>query len=304
MAFARAKNSHIRNKAIELMILNFSQREQFREEILKIELIISEKDQELYNTYKENVSRVKKLTAHLILDDLEYLLLSNFDKEKYKNRVRDTTIIIKNMRSSLKRIFPEKIREQRLEEIKKSQNILRQFGIHELLIHSMKQIFYRPNEHFQLFSAILGFLEYFCWNNTENQNLLMTYVNYLLSLNQWDLDSPALISEIMKSRMNSTIGSQFYKFIVEKITLRSLYNAHLFNFLASTITPKSKMYILNKIIKVHKFRELMMDSDQAHKKIELLEVFYKKRRTLKDNIILQEKEFLDAHMSLVNLYAK
>lgn len=61
---------------------------------------------------------------------------------------------------------------------------------------------------------------------------------------------------------------------------------------------------MNKIIKVPKLRELMMELDQAHKKVELLEVFHKKRRTLKENVILQEKEFLDAHLSLVNLYSK
>jgi hypothetical protein len=66
----------------------------------------------------------------------------------------------------------------------------------------------------------------------------------------------------------------------------------------------TKMYILNKIIKQPKLRELMMETDQAIKKVELLEIYLKKRRTVQDNVLLQEKEILDAHVSLVNLYAK
>ena len=64
------------------------------------------------------------------------------------------------------------------------------------------------------------------------------------------------------------------------------------------------LYILNKIIKHPKLRELMMELDQAHKKIDLLEVYMKKRRTLKENVTIQEKEYLDSHLALVNLYAK
>jgi hypothetical protein len=47
-----------------------------------------------------------------------------------------------------------------------------------------------------------------------------------------------------------------------------------------------------------------METDQAIKKVELLEIYLKKRRTVQDNVLLQEKEILDAHVSLVNLYAK
>jgi len=66
----------------------------------------------------------------------------------------------------------------------------------------------------------------------------------------------------------------------------------------------TKLFILNNLIKQPKLRDLMMEMDQAHKKIELLEIFHKKRRTVKENTIIQEKEALDAHLSLVNLYAK
>jgi len=76
-------------------------------------MIITEQDKEAYTQYKENYNRVKKLTMHLILDDMEYLLMQNFDKEKYKNRVRDTTIILKNLRASLKRVFNDKNKEEK-----------------------------------------------------------------------------------------------------------------------------------------------------------------------------------------------
>ena len=74
--------------------------------------------------------------------------------------------------------------------------------------------------------------------------------------------------------------------------------------LADSKKSDVKLYIVNKFIKQTKLRELMMNIEEANKKVELLEVYHKKRRTLKDTVLLQEKEFLDAHIALVNLYAK
>lgn len=170
MIFSQGNNRRIQNKAIDILIDNFAQRKYFMDEIVKVELIITDQDVELYNQYKDHHSRVKKLMNALILDDLEYLLLQNVDKEKYKSRIRDTTIIIKSMRSTLKRDFNDKNKEEKMVKVHKSQNILRQFGIHVLLIKCMKEIYYRHNEHFHLFSAILSFLENFCWENKANQN--------------------------------------------------------------------------------------------------------------------------------------
>lgn len=309
VVFNQTKDKRIQNKAIDILIDGFSQREKLLSEIIKVELIITEQDSNAYNQYKENYNRVKKLFHHLILDDLEYLLMQNFDKEKYRNRVRDTTIIMKNIKASLKRVFNDKTKTERMAEIKKNQNILRQFGMHTLLIKSMKEIYYRSNNHFDLFSAILKFLEYFCWNNKANQEALLPHIGFFLSLSQWDLDSPALISEIMKSYRQTDLGQKFMKFIVEKVTQRSLLNSHLLNFLALMASQKeqgnyTKLYILNRLIKNSSMRELMMDQEKADKKIETLEVYQKKRKTLKEGIVVTEKETLDAHLSLINLYSK
>ena len=137
----------------------------------------------------------------------------------------------------------------------------------------------------------------------------LVVLNYLLSLHQWDLDSPALISEILKPHRNSDFGMRFFKFILDQIVQRNLFNAPLFNFLSVFADAKSnenqmQMLIVNRIIKQPKLREIMMETDQAHKKIELIEIYQKKRRTLRDNVISQEKDFLDAHVALINLYSK
>ena len=137
----------------------------------------------------------------------------------------------------------------------------------------------------------------------------LVVLNYLLSLHQWDLDSPALISEILKPHRNSEFGMKFFNFILDQIVQRNLFNAPLFNFLSVFADKKSpenqiQMLIINRIIKQPKLREVMMETDQAHKKIELIEIYQKKRRTLRDNVIIQEKDFLDAHVALINVYAK
>ena len=215
------------------------------------------------------------------------------------------------MGSSMKRNFDHRSNPKRVAKIKKIQNVWRQLGMHTLLINSMKEIYYRHNDHFAMFSAIIRFFEsYYCYNCEANQISLLLHINYLLSLHQWDLDSPTLISQILKSKMKENeIGTKFFKFIVERVTQRNLYNAPLFNLIwvlseTDTKTLNNKMFVINKIIKQQKLREIMMDTEQAHKKIELIEIYQKKRRTLKENVILQEKDFLDAHIALVNLYAK
>jgi hypothetical protein len=51
-------------------------------------------------------------------------------------------------------------------------------------------------------------------------------------------------------------------------------------------------------------RELMMDIEPALKKIELLELYHKKRHTVKESVLMQEKDFLDNHLNLINLFGK
>jgi hypothetical protein len=89
------KNSTIQKKAIKILIDNFVQREFFMKEIVKIELIISDEDIELYQKYREHHNRIEKITENLEQDDISYLLSQNQDKEKYRSRLRDATVIIK-----------------------------------------------------------------------------------------------------------------------------------------------------------------------------------------------------------------
>lgn len=145
--------------------------------------------------------------------------------------------------------------------------------------------------------------------NRTNQDAMLPHINYLLSLHQWDLDSPQIISEILKPHRNSEYGLKFFKYILDRIIQRNLFNAHLFNLLVVYADAKStdsdiQMFIINKIIKQPKLREIMMETNHASKKIELIEIYQKKRRTLKDVVALQEKDFLDAHLALISLYSK
>jgi diketogulonate reductase-like aldo/keto reductase len=161
MIFSQGINSRVQNKATDILIDNFAQREYFLKEVVNVELLITPEDEKLNQKYKEHFERIEKLLKHLILDDLDYLLLHNFEKEKYRNRVKDATIVIKNVRSTLKREFNDKNKEERMAVIRKSQNILREFGVHKLAIDCMKEIYFRRNEHYALFQAILTFLEHF-----------------------------------------------------------------------------------------------------------------------------------------------
>ena len=203
-------------------------------------------------------------------------------KNDTKTELETLQLLWNNMGSSMKRNFDEKSDLKRMAKIKKIQNVVRQLGMHTLLINSMKEIYYRHNDHYVMFSAILKFFEsYYCYKCPANQISLLPYINYLLSLHQWDLDSLTLISQILKPKMNENeVGTKFFKFIVERVTQRNLYNASLFSLIwvlseTDTKTLNNKMFVISKIIKQQKLREIMMDAEQAHKKIELIEIYQK-----------------------------
>lgn len=176
MIFSQKGNSVIQNKAIDILIDNLAQRNYLVGEINKIELIITDEDVTLYHLYKDHYNRIKKLMKHLIQDDYEYLILQNLDKERYKNRIRDTSIVIKNIKSTLKHlyyfegqsfrtkykaVYYETPDMERIKSCYKIQNIMRQLGMHNLLIESMKMIYYRHIEHSGMFAAILKFFQSF-----------------------------------------------------------------------------------------------------------------------------------------------
>jgi hypothetical protein len=100
--FSQKRNLEIQNKAIDLLMENLAQRKVLRDEISKINLIINDEDSKIYNRYKDHYSRLQKLLYHIVQDDMEYLIFQNLEKERYKNRIRDTTIVIKNIKSSLR----------------------------------------------------------------------------------------------------------------------------------------------------------------------------------------------------------
>ena len=105
LIFEQSINFTIQNKVIELLINNLSQRKNFCDEIEKLNWLYQRTKTKIinnytnttdtiYHQYKNIYSRLNKLISHVILDD-KYLLLNIFDKELYKNRIRDITIIMK-----------------------------------------------------------------------------------------------------------------------------------------------------------------------------------------------------------------
>jgi hypothetical protein len=126
-------------------------------------------------------------------------------------------LLLNNLRSSIKRIRTNITHEERLKLIK-SQNIMRHLGMHTLMINMMRKVYYRPTDHGALFDAIIDFLLFFCYYNKSNQNSLLPRLNFLLSLHEKDIDSPALIAEILKPQRGTAFGHEFLKFIIDRIT--------------------------------------------------------------------------------------
>jgi len=95
----------------------------------------------------------------MIHDDLYYLLYKIMDKEKYRISVQDVVNILKGLLHNLK---------EDPGRLGKKQNMLRHLDIAaELVNRFMKNIYYREQEHYYLFTEVINFLFMFTF---ENQN--------------------------------------------------------------------------------------------------------------------------------------
>ena len=61
---------------------------------------------------------------------------------------------------------------------------------------------------------------------------MMPHLSYLLSLNAFGLNSPRTMAQIMQNEIDSEIGLEFLKFILDQIIQKSLYQANLFDLLS------------------------------------------------------------------------
>ena len=61
LVFKKSQNQKIRNQAVKVLVLNFNQRKLLMEDLVQIELIVSEKDQNEYQEFKFQSYRLNGL---------------------------------------------------------------------------------------------------------------------------------------------------------------------------------------------------------------------------------------------------
>ena len=105
-------------------------------------------------------------------------------------------------------------------------------NVQEDLIKLMKNLYFRHKDHQDLFKGIVKFLYRFSYRNKINQTSLLPHLNYLLSLNHSEINTPKLISLVLTQARNSSYGYNFLHYLLDRIVTNSLYNAQLFNLLS------------------------------------------------------------------------
>ena len=85
---------------------------------------------------------------------------------------------------------------------------------------------------------------------------------------------------------DTELGMSLLKFILDNIVSKGIFVAHLFdllNSMASTLTSEwNKLYIVKRLVKWKEILDLMMDTEGARRKINMLDIYFKKWKTLKD----------------------
>ena len=152
----------------------------------------------------------------------------------------------------------------------------------------MKNTFYWAIDHQSLYNSIFEFFGLFAWFNVENSKLLKNYIAFFFSFNQFGLNTNLAVSQIMLIYWEGELGMDLLKFMLDNIVNKGLFQANLFdllNSLASTNrSERNKIYIVKWLVKWKEILELMMDTEGAWWKINLLDIYFKKWKTLKDRL--------------------
>ncbi|CDW72551.1 inositol-triphosphate receptor [Stylonychia lemnae] len=301
MIFKNNLNHQIKDNAAEVLVMNFKQRQTLMQELIKVELIISNQDQQEYQDFKFQTYRLKEHIDQLISDDLKYLFFTNPDNEKKKKCIQDVTNILRGLTQSLKQ---EPLR------LFKKQNMLRHLDVSDELVNRMmKNIWYKHQDHYELFNEISHFLFMFTFDNPNNQRSLWPHLNYLVSLIDRDIPITKLIAKIISAHSNQEESQQFLEFLLFKLSKGNQFKSFLLRLLVLMTynNPNNKIQIMKRLIKKKHFRSrLYLDSEQFQNKLTILTQYRKKLGQVQSDKALKNDEDWDRicqHLYTVDLIA-
>lgn len=211
--FNKASNDGIRDNALNVLVKHFQQREEFLNEVVKIELIVSDKDKEEYKNIKFQHYRLTELIDQITHDDYYYWLYQIFNKDKTKISLNDITDILTDLINTL---------HTDDERLHKKQNMMRHLDIgNDLITNLMKKLYYKKEYHYTMYKEITNFLFMYCYKNPNNQRTMLKHLNYLVTLTDKNIQTPKLISQILINYKNTDYGMNFLQFLINKIITKN-----------------------------------------------------------------------------------
>ena len=219
-------NRSLDHKALTLLIKYFGEFNHLKKQLSKLELIVNEKDLNIFNSLIIVNHRILAIKQLLLRDYVTYSITQNTEKQGNLNRLQD---LKRNIEMELISKLEMKHNNKKLCKI---QNICRHLKIHTTLIELMNFLMkYDPK--LPIYNSIFKFLYYFCYKNYQNQVCLKQYFDPFLSIvSKYEYVSQVLTEIVTLFKETSKINIYIQK-IFTKITSENDINPEIIDILRS-----------------------------------------------------------------------
>lgn len=200
--------NEVREKALEVLIKNFNQRDILIRELSKTDIVVNETE---YEIHLRTLRHMRNLRVNLtiLMRDERYKSMIGSDGKTQENKEKIISIL-NMLKGDLKSLDP--LSKRRLQNLLKNANI-----IDELLENTLQKMAGKEMLHRDIFQATIDFFLELCHNNPNCQNLLLPHLNYFLDLMNHRIVTDTLITEIIKSNADEKQRKNFAEYLIDKI---------------------------------------------------------------------------------------
>ena len=221
-------NKEVRKKALELILSHLNLRNSLKKELQSIEFLSVQAERDLF-------IKINTKSKHLyaIIKNMTSLQFEKNTKSSYNILLKEASV------ATLEMIQLYKKESQSDYQCKKFQSILRHTNFIEPLLKIMQL---NSESHKVLYKSSIRLLYYFVYENMDNQELLLPYVDLFLGKIEIGLGVTKLLAEILSGNTKLRKGNRIIRLIFESID-KSSYEYHLLQLLRTFVYDKNKELI-------------------------------------------------------------
>ncbi|CDW75428.1 cation channel family protein [Stylonychia lemnae] len=261
MIFQKTQNNEIKDQAVEVLVQSFRQRFNLVNEIVKVEILVTQDDIDQFLKLKNKNFRINELIQDIVNYNHYQGILNKSDKIDAEG---EYIINVSLLRQQLNQIT-SKLRIDRARSHKR-QTFLRHLDVqNDLIVKLMKKVQTKENipESLQLlFQDISAFIFEFANHNYKNQRSLLPHMKFLLSQIPFDIPNKLILAQIINKHKHTKECQLFLNFVLAKFQKDKECDRVLMKILNYMVVENSQLFnssyqliILKNIVQKSKFLE-------------------------------------------------